>query len=344
MTAVRIYVGTKEAVGKVALLEGGRMEPGQEGYVQLRSDEPLVVDAGDRFLLRLQSPMVTIGGGQVLAATEGRRRRFAAGEVPEEFRRRQEALGDRRRHVEVELAAAGPRLLSVEELAHAVHQPLDFCRRLVEELRGTLLWLRPDRFIHPTAFAGVQEAVAAGVERFHKAQPLKAGIPKLQLLGEMKLPEELVEAALAELLEAGRLAVENDRVRRAGFEPQMSREDAQVAALLEQKVRAAGFATPNTKELLASLGTGAERARRVLGVLLEKGSLIQLADGVLLHADVEREARRKVEEELRQKGTIEPGRAKDLLGTSRKYVIPLLERFDEIGLTVRQGNVRLLKK
>jgi selenocysteine-specific elongation factor len=343
MTPVRLHVGTKEAVGRVAILDRTKLDPGEEGFVQIRCDEPLVVDAGDPFILRLQSPLVTIGGGRILSASPERRRKFAEGQVPAELRRREESLDDRRGRVEVELKSGGARLFSVAELAQAAHQPEEFCRRVVAELGEELLKFR-DRFVHREAFAAVCDGLVERVERFHRANPLRAGIPRLTLLGEARLPEELAERALEALAEAGRLATDHDRIRRAGFEPKLSRDDAQAADALERAVRAAGLATPNKKELLASLGVSADRAERVLDVLLDKGAIVQLRDGVLLHAECEREARRKIEEELRARGSIEPGRAKDLLGSTRKYVIPLLEHFDEVGLTVRDGNRRLLKK
>ena len=291
MAAVRIHVGTQEAVGRVAVLSGTRIDPGREGYVQIRAEEPLVVDAGDPFILRLQSPVVTIGGGRVLSAAEARRKRFAEGDVPEEFREREESLDDRRARAVVDLKNAGARLFSIDDFAQAIHQPEPFCREVVASLGDDLLRFRNDRFIHRAAFEAVCESLAAGVDRFHKANPLRAGFPRLQLLGHVKLPDELAERALETLASSGRLTIDHERVRRAGFEPSLSREDGAVAEKLESTVRAARFATPNTKELLAGLGTGAERAQRVLEILLDKGTILQLRAGVLIHADAEREAR-----------------------------------------------------
>lgn len=345
LTPVRVNVGTKEAVGRVAILDKREMQAGERAFVQIRCDEPIVVGAGDRFILRLQSPVITIGGGRVLTPDETRQRRFGEA-VPEIFIERQSAMDDPRRRVEVELKAGGKTLYDVAELAKAAKQPPDYVKGVVEELRAgkQLREFRHGKFMHLSAFEEVGEGLLAHVERFHRQHPLKAGIPKLELAREAALADELFAAELEALAAAKKLAEENGRFKLTGFEPKLSRDDAEAARVVEQIIYDGRYAAPSKEELFGKVKFTKDRAQRVLDVLADRGAVLLLKDGVLLHKDRMEEARKMVVDEIKKAGGIDPARAKDLLGTSRKFVIPILERFDEMGVTVRVENKRLLKK
>jgi selenocysteine-specific elongation factor len=73
---VKFYFGTSEIVGNVVILDSDEIVPGHEGFVQIRLTEPAVTLPGDRFIIRLLSPVVTIGGGEVLNAVARKHKRF----------------------------------------------------------------------------------------------------------------------------------------------------------------------------------------------------------------------------------------------------------------------------
>ena len=75
-TRVRFHTGTAEVLGRAYLLDKGELEPGGRGLVQFRLEGPVAVRRGDRYVIRSYSPMVTIGGGEVLESHPPRRRRF----------------------------------------------------------------------------------------------------------------------------------------------------------------------------------------------------------------------------------------------------------------------------
>jgi selenocysteine-specific elongation factor len=125
----------------------------------------------------------------------------------------------------------------------------------------------------------------------------------------------------------------------------MSREDMEAAAEVEALIRETRFQTPRSDEIPAKFPKyNRERLSRVLGLLAERGAVVALKDGVLFHQETVQEAIRLVTEAIRKNGSIEAGQFRDLTGTTRKYVIPLLEHLDDLGVTKRVENKRVLRR
>jgi selenocysteine-specific elongation factor len=183
------------------------------------------------------------------------------------------------------------------------------------------------------------------VENFNIRSPLRAGMEHLGLRNEAKLETPLFERALATLVERGTLVREADKVRRSTFKVKVSREDADCAAEVERAVRETRFNTPRPEELPARLPKYTkERVDRALAFLVDNGSIVKLKDDILLHRDSVKEAAEIIDKAIREKGPIEAAQFRDLVGTTRKYVIPLLEHLDGIGVTQRVENKRVLRK
>src|SRR5438105_5069087 len=196
--------------------------------------------------------------------------------------------------------------------------------------------------MHTAAFEGVMDHLAVLVENFHIKNPLRAGIEHLVLKNESKLEVPLFERALKALEERGTLVREGDKVRRATFKVKLSREDAECAAEIEKALRETRFNTPRIEELVAKMPKYTkERVHRVLGMLVDGGTVARLKDDVLLHRDAVKEAAEIITRAIQEKGPIEAAAFRDLVGTTRKYVIPLLEHLDDLGITQRTGNQRI---
>jgi selenocysteine-specific elongation factor len=199
--------------------------------------------------------------------------------------------------------------------------------------------------MHQAAFEATMDHLAVQVENFHIKNPLRAGQDLLVFKNEAKLEGPLFERALKALVERGTLAVEAEKVRRATFKVKLSREDAECAAEVERIIRETRFNTPRVDELYTRFPKyNKERIDRVLGLLVDNGSVARLKDDVLLHRDSVKEAAEIITRAIQEKGAIEAAQFRDLVGTTRKYVIPLLEHLDDLGVTQRVENKRVLRK
>ncbi|OHB75383.1 MAG: selenocysteine-specific translation elongation factor, partial [Planctomycetes bacterium RBG_16_59_8] len=344
-TPVRIHAGTAEAVGLIVLLDKKALEPGEEGIVQIRTEEPVVVGAGDAYVLRLPSPAVTIGGGRVLASSNVKRRRFYE-ETNAMLAECAESLGRGGDQIEFVLKHAGPRMIDQRTAAILAKTPTAETEAAIRALQtaGKIITHPSGKFIHETSFAVAKRRIAEAVGRFHAANPLRLGIDHTSLHQQAGIESDLFTLALGSLVAAGEAIDEHGIVRLASFKVNLDDRDAELAAGVERIFRETKLQTPRREDLPAMTKARPEKIDRVLKLLVEMGKIALLKEGVILHRETLDEARRKLIDVLQRDGTIEAGKFRELLGTSRKYIIPMLEHFDSEGVTVRDGNVRKLKQ
>jgi selenocysteine-specific elongation factor len=345
LSPVKLHAGTKEADGRIVLLDKKILEPGDECYVQFRLDEPVVVAAGDPYIVRLQTPTYTIGGGRILDASDHKLRPFKDENLMR-LVEKEASISSRFSALEFALKEMGRRPVDLKEFSVAAKAPADQVEAAVKqfEASGKLVRFDAGRFMHADALEATLQFLKTSVETFHQRNPLRAGLDLLVLRTEAKLEEALFRRALDELVRRGVLAVENSKARLAGFAVKLSREDQEAATEVERSVRTGKFATPRLEELYGQFKKyNKERIDRVLGLLVDQGVVVSLKDGVLFHRETVEEAKRIIAEAIRARGAIEAAQVRDLTGTSRKYVIPLLEHLDDAGFTVRVENKRVLK-
>ncbi len=351
LSTVKLHAGTAEVTGEVALLEGKDVAPGAETFVQLRLHEPAVVAPGDRFILRLHSPAVTIGGGVVLGTS---RHRLKAGKpfVIEALAAKEKALGDPVRYVEETLRAARAGPVAAARLR--VEAALDAAgldralAALTKDGRAVALH-RGARYVHRDGLEAARAAVQAALEGLYAKQPLRLFVERLELKTEAALPDdELFDAALESLAKERKVErlAEGDRVRKPGRTASLTPEQEKLRARLHDLYREARFQTPSPDEAAAKLDLPAKRVaevKKVLALLGEEGLVLEVAPGILFAREALEEAKAALFDEFRKGGAFSASAYRERLGTTRKYVIPLLEHFDALGLTVRRGADRFLK-
>jgi selenocysteine-specific elongation factor len=344
LAPIKLHAGTAECDGHIALLDKKELAPGEEGYVQFRLDEPIVVAPGDPYIARLQTPMYTIGGGKILDASDQKLKRLKD-EITLKLVEKEQTLSGESSALELALKDAGRKTLNLQELSVAAKMPLKAAEEGLKALGAKLVRFDPNRFMHTAAFEGVMDHIAVLVENFHIKNPLRAAIDHLVLKNESKLEVPVFDRALLALIERGTLARDGDKVRRATFQVKLSREDAECAAQLEKSIRETRFNTPRIDELQTKFPKYTkDRVTRVLGMLVDGGTIVRLKDDVLLHRDSVKEAAEIITKAIQEKGPIEAATFRDLVGTTRKYVIPLLEHLDDLGVTQRVENKRVLRK
>ncbi len=346
--AVRLHVGTADVAAKLHLLPEGReaprpLPPGDRAVVQLSCLEPVAARRGDRFVLRRPSPQETIGGGLVLDTGRARVRRRA----PLSASTAAVLAGrDERAVAALFLAEAGPSGIETAALARRLGIHAEAAAAHVDALVATGAALRLTPALAVAASASVEMARRA--EAFF-AERRKAGVPTLlvgrrELLGKIarELPEATGEAWLATLAAAKRLVVTGDQAGLPGAAASAVADEAGgFAARIEEAWRTAGFEAPGNLDLAKALGTKPQVVAGLVQHLLKSGALVRLSPEILVHAEVLGGVEAKVRE---QKGrTMSVGDFRDLLGLSRKYLIPLLEHLDRRRLTRRVGDARVVE-
>jgi selenocysteine-specific elongation factor len=344
---VRLHVGTRELMARVMLLDRHDLPPGGSALVQLRLEELITARRMDRFVIRQYSPPVTIGGGVILDANPKPHRRFR-----QEVLQQMAALEkETPQEIVLALLRAQPnRSLSIPELAKATGLSLPALGKVVQELthEGTLVRLGPERqpsYALPSAIASGKEAILKQLRGYHAEFPLKPGIPRpeLQEATSRTLEQRVFYAALEGLLREGQVKENGGAVALATHRIVLSANEQALRQQLLQLLAKARFSPPHATELAKTLGRKVEEVERLLAALQAMGEVLRLEPGVYLpHAAVE-EARRLLVGHFASHEELTVSTFREMLGTSRRYALPLLLHFDEQGLTERRGEIRVLK-
>jgi selenocysteine-specific elongation factor len=329
--SVKVHAGTAEVMARASLLEGATLDPGGTGWVQLRLAAPLAVAVGDRFVIRRPSPPETLGGGAV-ADISGER-----------MRRRREAVAILERR---SAPTAASRLLAALDVPRTLEEAgarggLDAAERdaganeLIESGRAVRL---ADAVLARDSF----EALATRVERTlaatHRKSPLRAGAPREEIRSALELSPKRFNALVQRLAADGRVAERGSALALVAHAPTLTA--AQEAAW--SRARDALGREPLQPPSPAMLETEYGLDRELVAALAERGDLVRIGtEAVFLPGAVARFADAVVTE-LVATGTITVARARDLTGSSRKHVLPLLGFLDDRGLTRRSGDDRIL--
>jgi selenocysteine-specific elongation factor len=329
---VKVFAGTTECSAHVRLLNDEQIAPGQDAWVQLRLDRPLALAQGDRYIIRFPSPAETVGGGLIVNPTPAHRwRRFQA-RVIDDLKTRMAGTPAQR----VAQAAPGPEPSSraalqkatgyaSAELDAAVQAALD--EHLLVPLGGGYLAL--------TAYNGLLRQLHDMVDRFHAQYPLRAGIPREELRSRLGVKQATLQLLLDSQTEvrAQGAAVKHEE-HEIRFTPSQERaiEEAQ------KRFREAPYAPPSYAETASITGED------VLRALVERGDLVQIAEDVLLSAEIYGEMTQGALAIIDAEGTVSAKALRDRFNTSRKYAIALLEYLDSQGITRRVGDERVRGK
>jgi len=331
---VHTYVGTAEALARVYFWDRDELSAGQQAWAEVRWEEPVVIQRGDRVLFRTYSPVITAGGG-VVAQVGVHHRRSETGLV---------------QWLEQQLAG-DPGTLALEQLdARDAPVALDeLARDLGQEVADLAGWLGrhpearswPPRWVWSAASEHrVGERLAAVVRQYQEAHPLRPGWPRERQRVEFPGWEPRLFARL--VASRDDLVLDGEWVRTTDFAPRLTPEESRLKDELMSRLEAAGLEPPDVEGLLTALAADTPEGRDVVQWLLSTGQLVRLEDNLLITASAFERAAAAVRTAIREAGPLGTAELRDRLGTSRKYAVPLLERLDAARVTRREGDVRVL--
>jgi selenocysteine-specific elongation factor len=343
----KLHIGTAEVSAVLSLLETDEASPGQAQLAQLFVAEPVVAVYGQPFVLREESPPATLGGGRVLQPSPVRLRRRDRASINRLGRLRSTSPVDR---LSAALAFLGTEPWTERRLVAVVGMSGDEIDSALGALMasGALVDLPvgPRRTVRVTAerAADLEDRALRALSRLHAARPRHSAIPRAQLAAAFPdLANEAITAGLIERLkEQGKVVADARTVALSGFAPKLSQGERKLKAELAETIRSGGMSPRETADLAAAAGQRGAAVPDLLALLCDEQQIVAINAQLFLDADVETELRRRVARRLADGSAITMAELRDLLGTTRKYAVPLGEYLDRIGLTRRDGDVRRL--
>jgi selenocysteine-specific elongation factor len=345
-TRIRFHLGTREALGRVVLLEGEELLPGSRAYAQLVMEEPVVAARRDRFVIRSYSPMVTIGGGMVIDPNPPKQKRFKP-EVLQAL-----AIKEKGTPEEIVLQYLLQILIpfiSRSELVAQVGLTREEANKglegLLEEGRAVFLNLEGIEYlVHPQVYADRQEEVREILGKYHQDFPLRIGMAKEELRSRKFkfFSVKLFNALLKDWEESGLISVVGQSIGLYGYKPMLNDNYQQLVDEILGRFQTAGFQPPLWSELCQSLAVNETDQNEILNYCLNQKLLIKVADDLYFQEAKLNAAKDILVNHLQVTSALTISDARDLLGSSRKYILPLLEYFDREKITRRSGDKRIL--
>lgn len=333
---VRLHLGTAEVLARVRLLEGAHIEPGGEGWAQLRLESPVVARGGDRFILRRYSPIRTLGGGRVAEVWAPKRRRVAP-----PLATHLEALlaGDAAGAVAAAVELAGRGGVPGAELAVRTGLPPHIAAAGADAAGVAAVG---DQLVPGRVLTTAAATVLTVVDQWHAERPLRPGAPVDAVRGAVDgALVGLADRAIADLVARGELETVGPHLRRPGFVPVPTRDQALALDELSGVYRGAALTPPEVSELASGLRDRTD-LDDLLTYLQAEGVLVQLRPGMLAHAGALAEAAARLQRDLPRDRPLAASDFKGPLAVTRKHLIPLLEHLDRVGITRREGDLRSL--
>jgi selenocysteine-specific elongation factor len=315
-----LHLGTSE-VGARMVAAGGVLSPGDARPVRIVVDEPIFSRAGDRFVLRGGSPVITIGGGIITDPMAPARARA--------WERGSASPAGSIEHFLQEAGSAGVELSELPIRLGITRAQLD------ELLASAELWRVEGRVFSAGVRDAIAEQILATLADYHAAQPLSSGAPRQWLRTRIRAAEAVVNVVVDELVRDGRVAVAQGEVRLATFAPRLTGSQRTLANDVLGRLATAANEPPTLEELAIAARVEVAELGSVCRVLAREGELVAVeTNRYYLPASV-MDLTRRLEVGMDAASDYGPADLRDLLVLTRKFLIPFLEYCDREGYTIR---------
>ena len=329
---LKLYVGAAEEVARFVPITHKKVKAGDEGYGQILLDHEIAVLKGDRFVLRTISPVTTIGGGVIIDPKAGKYKNN-----PEE----------RLKSLQMKDSASSKEIIEeyIKNNPFSTHDQIaaflnkDIKEEELKELEAdeTILFIEK-QYIHAEYLMHYRYMVEDILNDYHKKNRLRRGIPKAELLEKLDLShKKQCETMLKYLAGKNLVRLEQNLVSCYDFEPALTEGQKKVKAELAEKILESGYTFLTAGELTEN----AREKQQVLEFMLQDGFMV-LPGQYILAEDQYKKAKERAETLFYENGVLKLPDFRDSIGTSRKFALMLLERFDQEKFTRRQGDDRVL--
>ena len=344
---VRFHIFTTQTFTRVIGYDKNVFEPGGEYFAQLRFSEPMVTIPGARFIIRSIDARQTIGGGEILDSSPPKHKRNDP-KTSEWFK----IIQARSPEKVLEILAISNKFQGITP--NEIRRRISFSRAEIEnswqklQQAKILVEINPDtnQAVHSQVLQEAEEKLKTILEEFHKNYPLKIGIPMeeaRQRLGP-GISEEFFKYLINQMKLKSEIGISGIMIHQAAHKLCLNSKEAKLKAELEQLVDSSGLTPPTVRELAAKFLVSEEEIKNLMELLVNEEKMIKVKDELYFSKDKIIRLKDRLIEFFCQKKELTPSEFKELTGATRKHAIPLLEYFDKEKVTLRKGDVRILRE
>lgn len=331
---ITVHTGSSEVVGRLRLLERDTLEPGESGWAQIKLESPLAVVKGDYYVIR--SNRTTLGGGNIVETHARRHRRRDAQTIE---RLAMMELGSTQDVLLKTIETSEPS--EFEELINRANMDADTVKSELEAMAGDNLIMplgsasigRGSVLFTAGGWNGVVEKSQQALEAYYRQFPLRRGAPKEELRSRLGMTAQVFNLAFTRLQQQEVVEEDGALARLPGYEPTLSHEQNEQVNAYIRTLESEPFSPP----------TDAPPDDEVLNLLDEQGRVVRVSETVVYSAEAYERVVDIISEYIRENGEISVANVRDVLGTSRKYALALMDYMDHKRITRRVGDARVLR-
>ncbi|MGM0445302.1 MAG: selenocysteine-specific translation elongation factor [Bacillota bacterium] len=341
---IRFHIGANEIIGRVYLLDKKEVLPGESGLVQFRLEEKTVARFNENYVIRRYSPMTTIGGGNILETHPHRKKRFNGKNI--EVLKRLESINTIDR-VEYLTELQYKTTVSIEYLVKKSSLKKENIKNILDKLKEDkkVIFLNQGSIktlIHKSNFNKLKDEVIENLNKFHENNKLKIGISKEELRTRLTIDLDNLEFNnFLELLGDQKLIkIVNSYIKKYNRQIVLNEKEKLIRDEILTKLKDSKFMPPSLEEITDN----DDKRKEVFNYLVDQDDIIHLKEDLFFLTSAVNEAKKLLINYLEDNNSITLGEYRDLLDSSRKYTLALLEYFDQKQITKRTGEKRILFK
>jgi len=335
---IRIHLGTQEVMARVALTGGKTLRPSDECPALLRLEQPMVAARGDKFIIRSFSPVITIGGGEVMEVL-----------IEEKWKKVKEKLqnlydspkSDQLIHL---VQGEGAKPITPEKLQYRIGLSKEQIIALVEE-KEELFWLTHKQgkwLLTQNQWKNLKNSIQEFLRQYHKIHPMNAGAQKEEIRQHLGCENSILEALLQSNLDEKLISQKGELYLDSEFSITLNSEDDSLQNNILNQLDQEGFTSSTLAQLSVKTGNSKEKLMQLLNVAEQQGKLLRIDGNLMFTQKNFTLLKKKVTHHFSSNPEMTVSEFKELANTSRKYAVPLLEYFDKKKITYREGNARKL--
>lgn len=346
-TRVRFHSGTSEILGYMVLLDREELLPGDEAPVQFRLESPVCCIKDDRYVVRSYSPVKTIGGGAILNPASQKHKLHDSKVIA--------GLNDllteeNEKTISFFLSLEGFKGLALTALRVMTNIPDKKLLATLQKMLSRQEIVQTDKekqiYVHGQVFDTFREKTLEKLSAYHEANPLKEGMPTQELKSKFRYVEDarFFNILFNRLEKEKAIIQDKNLIKLADFEVALQVDQHEVKKKIMDIYRSSGLTPPFFRAICQDLDLDQKTAKDVLQMLIDEKAVVKTKDDLFFDSNAIAGLQDRLVEFLKVNEKITTPEFKDMTGISRKFVIPLIEYFDTIHLTIRVGDHRQLRK
>jgi selenocysteine-specific elongation factor len=343
---VRIHVHTIEVIGRIIIINRKDLPPGQEAFIQVRLEKKIYATFQDRFIIRQFSPQVTLGGGVILDTNPARFRKKNSAEIIDQLNNLMQ--GNISQRILATFSQLNIQALSFTQLRTRSGISDTLLEKEIKKLEAagdikSFTYAKELFFCSMGQIHLILKNMKKELEKYHHRFPGRMGMLVTELFSHLKkmYTEELLKIAIDAGVQEGLIQRQEDSLSLPDFSSQLSDKEQKILSDLETTYLNANYNPPGTTELAEQLKLKESKLREYINILRERDVLVVVSDQYLYHKDLFKKLIESIKEFFQNKSEMKVSDLKEISGTTRKHAIPLLTFLDDLGITRREGDVRL---